>query len=145
MKLKLASILFLMSIPAISFAMAKSSIIDLTGGVAKPKSNVTIALDSLLRDVSYTVQCTIRSDGVSNQPTDIIRAGSNSVTFPITYILNGQDINSRSQFKLPTKSDADFQALYVEWTGSPYKFAITIYNDDDQDTVTVSKCTATPT
>lgn len=146
MKIKSALVIAMLSLPAFAFAKAQTSTIELGNAVAAPLAIAEISLDALLDDVVYEVDCTLHSDGKSNQANDVIQLFSSQNNSAI-FVLNGVPVSSMNdQAKLATKSDVTLKAYEVEKSGQfpGSKLTLSIRNLDDTDTIAITNCVANP-
>lgn len=134
--IKSAIILGMLAISATGFAKLKDANITLNGGPINPGQTLTIPTDKLVQSGIYSVMCTVSDPNNAKNPVIL------SVVAPwgMTNIyLNGNLKGQMSaQFKLPQVTNS----LMFSTVGQTASLAIT--NLDQNDTVTVNNCVATP-
>ncbi len=130
-----------------AFARMAVSNVGLQGGIITPTDHLDISLKKLVVGGRYNVQCTIVDQNNATNPVVITVAVTQST--PLGYdgqngdiLLNGTNIGYTAGTNGPTQAHLPAVKSILEVDSTYNNNVLTITNLDQNDTITVSNCTA---
>ncbi len=126
----------------ISIAAPQASTIFLGGGTIAPTQTLNIPL-KLVANIAYTLSCNINQPNYMNNKV-IIRVAGSDTSITIGYIkLNETEASAYQNLQAPLSKANNSLQIDTVAISNPKTASLSITNADQDDTVTVTSCSAT--